>query len=338
MKKLLAGILCAAVCGAAMFGAAACGGDDGKLTVYAPDGAPALALTSLISGEGEESEFGVHIVDANNIQTYVTAKAEKNRADFCILPVNAAAKLLGNGENYEMLGTVTNGNLYFLKTASKELPDLTAENIAEILPGKSLGVIQYDNVPGLTLRVVLGMYGVDFQKVDSIESPAADKVNILPCTPATAVPSTGCDYYLCPEPAATSKVGATNGALAAAGSLQDLYGEGGYPQAALVAKKSIIENNKEAVDKVVGYMQGAEEFLKNADAATLNALLSGKRTAGMDAAFSEAQLNAKVVANCSVRFTKAADCKAAVIAFLTKFKAVAPASTEIPDDAFFYAE
>ena len=57
----------------------------------------------------------------------------------------------------------------------------------------------------------------------------------------------------------------------------------------------------------------------------------------MEAAFNEAQLNQTVVANCSVRFTKAADCKAAVVEFLTKFKAVAPASTEIPDDAFFYA-
>ena len=141
MKKLLAGILCAAVCGAAVLGAAACGDNDKSrgqgttFSVYAPDGAPALALASLLDGEqsayGDNFDFDVHIVNATSIQTYVAG--ESPAADFCILPVNAAGKLLGTGVTYQMLGTVTNGNLYFLKNGAKELPDLTAENIAEVL-------------------------------------------------------------------------------------------------------------------------------------------------------------------------------------------------------------
>ncbi len=336
MKKLLQTIVCAALCGTMALCAAACGGAEDKLTVYAPDGAPALALAGLIAGEEGSEDFDVHIVDATTIQTYVAGEAPA--ADFCILPVNAAGKFLGTGAVYQMLGTVTNGNLYFLKTASKELPDLTAENIADVLPGKTLGVIQYENVPGLTLRVVLEDKEIPYQTVESVDDAAADKLNILPCTPQLVAPSTKCDYYLCPEPAATSKIGATQGALALAGSLQTLYGgEEGYPQAALVAKKSVIGENAEALGKVLAYMGGAADYLKTAEASTLNALLESKREAGMAAAFTEAQLNQTVVANCSVRFTPAAACKSAVVAFLMRFKAVNPNGTELPDDAFFYA-
>ena len=337
MKKFLAAILCAAVCGAMAFSAAACGGTEDKVTVYAPDGAPALALANLLAGEeGKESEFDVHIVDANNIQTYVTG--ESPAADLCILPSNAAAKLLGTGEKYQMIGTVTNGNLYFLKTASKELPDLTADNIADVLPGKTLGVIQYANVPGLTLRAVLKNYNIDYFEAAADGENAADKVNVYPCTPQEVTPAKGYDYYLCPEPAATSKVGASQGDLAMAGSLQTLYSEGGYPQAVMVAKTSIIDNKLQSVKDAIAYMEGAENYLKTAEAAKLDALLAAKREAGMTAAFAEAQLNQKVLTNCSVRFTKAADCKEALKTFMTRLIAVQEGAAAIPADAFFYAE
>ncbi len=347
MKKLFTGMMCVAMCGVAVLGAAACGDDDRSrghgttFSLYAPDGAPALALANLLDGEksavdGDNFDFDVHVVNATTIQTYVAGETPK--ADFCILPVNAAGMLLGTGATYQMLGTVTNGNLYFLKDGTKELPDLTAENIAEALQGKIMGVIQNEQVPGLTLRVVLQKYNVPYEDAAEGGPQAADKLTLAPCTPEQVVPPTGYDYYLCPEPAATTKIGATQGKLAAAGSLQTLYGgENGYPQAVLVAKNSVISENKAAVEKVVSYMQGAAQYLQTAEAATLSELLAEKRTAGMEAAFSEAQLNPTVLANCSVRFTKAADCKQAVKEFLTKFNEVKAGVTKVPEDGFFYA-
>ncbi len=351
MKKFFKGILCAVLCGAAAAATVACGsgngGETGKGTVfsvYAPDGAPALALANLIAGENEAplsaapvDSFDVHIVDADTIAAYVNAP----RADFCILPSNAAGKLLGTGETYRMLGTVTNGNLYFLTDTLKNLPALTKENLSEVLPGKTVGVIQYENVPGLTLRIVLDEYGIPYQLVDNNENPDPAKVNLRSLAPETVVPATGCDYYLCPEPARTSKIGATEGApnpFRAAGSLQSLYGDGnGFPQAVLVAKTSILSENKSAAEKLTAYMEGSAEYLQTADAHTIAELLASRRTPGMEAAFLEAQLNPTVLANCSVRFTKAADCKSTVIEFLTKYKAVNAEATEIPSDAFFYA-
>ena len=358
MKKLFSGIVCAAMCGAAVLGTlglAACGenGDENKdngkdvpipVSVYAPDGAPALALAGLIDGEKTPSSryrFDVHIVNAENppIVTYVTGNSPA--ADFCVLPSNAAAKVLGTGETYQMLGTVTNGNLYFLTDTAKNLPELTKENLSTALLGKTLGVIQYENVPGLTLRVVLGEYNIPYQLVENNEDPDPTKVNLRSLTPAQVLPATGCDYYLCPEPARTSKIGATKDTqnpFRAAGSLQSLYGDGsGFPQAVLVAKKDILSSEKGAVDKILSYMENSENYLKTADAHTLAELLASKRTEGMEAAFQEAQLNPTVLANCSVKFTKAADCKTKVIEFLTKYKAVSDAATNVPADAFFYA-
>ena len=56
-------------------------------------------------------KFEYHVVDSSTIQTYVTG--EEPAADFCILPLNAASKVLGTGTTYQMLGTVTNGNPLF---------------------------------------------------------------------------------------------------------------------------------------------------------------------------------------------------------------------------------
>ena len=340
MKKLFKGILCAALCAAAVLGSAACGGKENteRAQIYAPDGAPALALTSLLAGEEEAAEktFDVEVVNAQLIQTYVTG--EKPKADFCILPLNAAANTVGTGEVYQMLGTVTNGNLYFLTDTNKDLPALTAENLSEALLGKTLGAIQYEQVPGLTLRVVLEQYEIPYDVVEE-NSHEAGKVHIRPIAPETVVPGTGCDYYLCPEPARTTKISATSASpnpFRAAGSLQELYGgEGGYPQAVLVAKKAFIAAHKDIVEKVISYMENSENYLKTATPETIVKLLDGRRTSGMGASFTVGNLNSTVIANCSVRFTKSENCKAAVLEFLTKLRGVAPA-TKTPADEFFY--
>ena len=106
MKYPVSLVLGAIFLGAAALGLAACkqDADTAKTySVYAPDGAPALALVNAIEDKAEKFEY--HVVDSSTIQTYVTG--EEPEADFCILPVNAASKILGTGTVYQMLGTVT---------------------------------------------------------------------------------------------------------------------------------------------------------------------------------------------------------------------------------------
>lgn len=131
------------------------------VSVYAPDGAPALALAKLMAEENTFSQISLsyNVVAADTIGARVSG--DNPVADICILPVNAASKLLGSGSKYKMLGTVTNGNLYIL---SKDGENLTKDNLS-VLAGKTVGVINLANVPGLTLKIILNKYGIPYETV-----------------------------------------------------------------------------------------------------------------------------------------------------------------------------
>ena len=350
MKKLFMGTMALAMSAAMIAALAACTpenddtGDGGApdppvYTVYAPDGAPALALANAID-KSTGGSFEFHIVASNTIAAQVTG--DMPAADFCVLPVNAAAKLLGTGETYKLLGTVTNGNMYFLTTGDNA--PVTKESLSS-LTGKTVGVVQLSNVPGLTFQAALKAAGVSYQTLTSETQPASDKVNLKPIQDASSgvTPAGGCDYYLCPEPAASAKVkgrASSPDPLKPAGSLQAIYGEGeGYPQAVLVAKTSVIGHSYGAAmaEDMIGYMEGRAQFLANTPAADVVALLDGKYTEGMTPSLNANNLTDEVIANCSVRFTAAQDCKTAVNAFLAELIAIDPAFTSAVADAFYYA-
>ena len=343
MKNVFSGLMALAMSAAMIAALAACtpegkddAGDALVYTVYAPDGAPALALANAI--DKTEETFEYHIVASSTIAAQVTGSDPA--ADFCVLPVNAAAKLLGTGETYKLLGTVTNGNMYFLTTGDNA--PVTKESLSS-LTGKTVGVVQLSNVPGLTFQAALKAAGVSYQTLTSETQPASDKVNLKPIQDASSgvTPAGGCDYYLCPEPAASAKVKGTASSpdpLKPAGSLQAIYGEGeGYPQAVLVAKTEVIASDAAAVEAMIGYMEDSAQFLANTPAADVVALLDGKYTEGMTPSLNANNLTDEVIANCSVRFTAAQDCKTAVNAFLAELIAIDPAFTSAVADAFYYA-
>lgn len=187
-------------------GSPAAAASENSYTVYAPDGAPALALANAI-GQSTGNTFEYHIVAGTAIAAQVTGANPS--ADFCVMPVNAAAKALGNGQRYQMLGTVTNGNMYFLGAGEQET--LTSENLATALKGKVVGVVQLKNVPGLTFRCVLEAKNIPYEILTNDKTASdPDKVYLKAIeNPASEVtPVGGCDYYLCAEPVASAKVSA----------------------------------------------------------------------------------------------------------------------------------
>ena len=336
MKKFLATALALTIgVAACVFTACAGENDDGTYTVYAPDGAPALALANAVNEDDDRYDF--RIVASNAITAQV--QGEEPAADFCILPVNVAAKLLGKGETYQMLGTVTNGNMYLLTTGGN--PGITTDNLSSLV-GKTVGVVQLNNVPGLTFQAVLSRNDIDYQILGNDVEAASDKVNLQAFADASTVtPASGCDYYLCPEPAATGKINGTASSanpFKLAGSLQTLYdGENGYPQAVLVAKTSVIEEAKSVVDTFITYMEGSADFLASASAADVVALLEDCYTEGMTPSLNANNLNATVIANCSVYFTAAQDCKSRVNAFLAELIDLNAEFTSAVSDSFYYA-
>ena len=132
--------------------------------------------------------------------------------------------------------------------------------------------------------------------------------------------------------------GTSSNAFRFAGDLQELYGgENGYPQAVLVAKKSVIESDSAAVGTMISYMEGSAEYLAQASAQTVVDLLADYYTEGMTPSLNANNLTSEVIANCSVRFTPAQECKERVNAFLAELIAISPDFTSAVDDAFYYA-
>ena len=340
MKKSIAIVLAALLLAVGIVTFSACQKDGGSETgdgvqadVYMPDGAPALALAQLMA---DEMQFGANvtynIVDSTAITTYVTGNETK--AELCILPVNLAAKTLGSGEVYRMLGTVTHGNIYFLSAKYEET--LTVETLNTLI-GKTVGCIQLNNVVGLTLQLVLKQNDIAYTVVEDVSQKVADKVNLIGINnPASEIlPTAEFDYMVAAEPVVTAKTSATP--LKLVGDLQALYGEGGYPQAVLVAKAAFIEENAEFIeDFTAAVSENAAWILKkDTSASTIYTALAAHLPDGKTPTFKEANLTKTVLANCAIRFESAKNCKEEVNTFLEKLGEVAGQSFAV-SDSFYY--
>lgn len=337
MKKLLASIVCAALTLCALFGFTACGGNDKAVSVYMPDGAPALAMAKLMS---ENSGFGrdvnYNVVEASTINARVTG--ENPAADICILPVTAASKLLGSGETYKMLATVTHGNLYVLTVNGEEI---TSANV-QIFKGKKVGIVNIASFPGQMFRLIASLRSLEVNELSSVNAEISEsKVNIIGVNAQQVGGATNpCDYYIVPEQAASAKVKATQNTpnpVRICGSLQNLYGESGYPQAVLVAKNSIvsdsafIESFTSAMAENVGWLAAETTAIE-----TITSAISAHLPQGMAATFNTANLTKEVISRCGVRFVPSAQCMAEVKAFLSQMKSAVTGAAEEVTDAFFY--
>ena len=122
-----------------------------NFTFYAPDGAPALSIAKFIAdGENfvEGASFNYNVVVTDNIAKYMNGALGK--ADFIVLPVNAASKLYKT-QNYTMVSVLTHGNLYIMA----KVKDGNTQISLDDLNGKKIGVIGQGLVPDLTLKTVL---------------------------------------------------------------------------------------------------------------------------------------------------------------------------------------
>ncbi len=344
MKKIITLLLAIALSVTTVFAFTACGSekDDAKFSLYAPDGAPALSVARLLDDENALSSVDVKIVEASTIQTYVTGESPK--ADFAIMPVNAASKILGSSNNYQMLGVVTHGNLFLMKNTAKDanLANISLSNIQSLV-GKKVGVINLANVPGLTFKAILSDNNIEYADISESGAVETDKVNLIGLSSGTEVtPASECDYFVVPEPAATTKANATQKKLAIAASLQDLYGaDGGYPQAMLVVKKQIAESNTKVITALTESFAKNVEWLKAETTSmtdVVNAVQSGFVKDDTAPTFTANNLNAQVIENCAIEFVSASESKTAVLSYLEKLNAISNNAWGTPADSFFYID
>ena len=307
------------------------GGEDGNTQtyeIYMPDGAPALAMAKLIK---DDEQFGetVHytVVAAANIGASVLQK----KADAAIMPVTAASKIIGSGEEYVMLGVVTHGNIYVMSSGS-------VSSLAD-LKGQVIGVIGQGQVPDVTFRALLDKNAIGYEVVDANQTPAADKVGIRYFADASVllpVMKTGqLANGLLPEPAAT-KITTMNPDVSMKIDIQEVYG-GDYPQAVLVAKKSITESDPAFLKALMTAIEeNAEWISENAEnAASAVDAINSALAEGVTPSLSKDAINKAVVENCNIYLQLAADAKTSVNEYLAAMKAVDGDSASAVSDAFF---
>lgn len=307
-----------------------CKGNQEEITVYMPDGAPALALAQMMAEDKEDDGVTYNVVPATMIASKVTFEDNSKNADLCVMPITAASKLLGTGERYTLLGTVTHGNLYLI---AKE-GEYNEDNLSTLI-GKTVGVLQINEVPGLTFKAVLGAHQIPWQEVKNDGGRVEDKVNLLAITGVDAVGTVEADCFMVAEPAATAQ---SKKGYSIVGNLQTLYDkEDGYPQAVLVAKNDFLQKNKKWTKEFVEKVEGANAWLKSASGEEIVAAVSSHMEDKQTATSLKAPLlSTAVIERCNIRFTYAASCKNEVNAFLTSMLAVNSKAAAIPLDGFFW--
>ncbi len=327
MKRRAVALVCAALlCACGLTG---CKQDKNEIYVYMPDGAPALALAGAMASDTEDDGITYLVVDANSIVARVTDKNEKDNADLCVLPLNSATKQLGDGSKYQMLGAVTHGNLFLISKNGEA--QYTAENLRS-LKGKTVGVLQLDKVPGLTFKTVLKKHGIEFYEGEQAQ---ADKVRLVGMSSPKDMAVLQADCFLLAEPAVSAQ---TKNGYQIVGDLQALYGgENGYPQAVLVAKKSLIESDGAWVRSFISSVKNSVAWLETASGAQIVSAVESHLDDLNYATTLKAQILdiEGVKARCGVRFEQSLSCAERASEYLALAKTVNEKLAVLPDGNFY---
>ena len=288
--------------------------------VYMPDGAPAVALSALMDGGYDGASF--------TVTSAIAQRVSSGEADIAVMPVNSAATLYNGNVDIVMLTVNTHGNLYIVGEGEATFDDLV---------GKKLGSIGMGQVPDLTFKMIAAEKGI-----------SADSISVTYGKDAAAVlaqfqANPPIDYALIAEPAVTTAASKLGKKVVI--DMQELWREtigGDYPQACLVAKRSILidAEGKKFIDRFIDDLTASDGWAELNPQKAVDTIAAHMESG---TAASLKTLNAEIVKRCNIKTVSAADSKADCNAFferLTKIKpnpdSSATALAKVPDDGFYY--
>ncbi|MCF6459969.1 ABC transporter substrate-binding protein [Clostridium sp. Cult3] len=216
------------------------------------DGIPALTVAKMLK-EKPVIDKNVNIdYKVQKSPDLLVSKILKEEADIAIVPSNLAAQAFNQGLSYKLVGTAAWGTIYLLST----------EDIKgfEELKGKEIYAFGKGLTPDLVLRFILLENGID---------PDEDiKINYLNAASEVgpAFLSGKANLALLSEPLVTNVLLKKDDAKI----ILDLNEEwkkasetqGGYPQASLIVKSDLIENNREFVEEFVRLYEESIKWAK----------------------------------------------------------------------------
>lgn len=300
MKKLLAIILTLTLL-LSVVSLSACEGEKEVVNVYVPDGAPALAVASLMK-EGATiagHEVNITITTGAGVKSAVIG----GQADIAILPVSACVGIhKQNAADIKLFSVQTWGNLYLVGKKT--------ENILE-LKGKVVHCIGQNDVPGIIFRSLLTHYGLEY--VENSERAVDGKVAIVYHADASGflplLKQGNADYGVLGEPAASKVIGSPCFEIL---DLQKAWKEkmgasytvNGFPQAGMVIGPKYYSDN-EFLTALLQIMQENDDYITQMPR-EVDALL----TANGSTTAASSDLTRYAISRCNVKTVRAVDAKA----------------------------
>lgn len=328
MKKLIAILISILSLSVSVFSLSACGKKiEGDYTFVAPDGAPALAIAKFIADNedfGTDATFDYSVVSSTGINASLTV----DKADLIIMPLNAATKLYNADEEnlYQMISVVTHGNFYIMsKTTLSSASDLVGKVIFVPNPGK---------VPDWTFKCALEGLGLEYVVSDTaVSNKVAIKYYNTPQEFNALLIQNSSAIGLVPEPAVSVLKGK---GVSVQLDLQQMYDSDlmVYPQAVLLAKKSLVDKYPNLVKKIGDAFPTNVSWVKENPVLAVNAV-KGK--------FSTTTLNPDVITGetvdgCKIYWQKATDAKIEVQNYISKIREIDGTSANAVTDDFFFGK
>ena len=189
---------------------------DDTLNVLCPTGAPSLSMVSVYDDVTKEGK-----IDFVNGTDQLQAELVKEDGDYNVIvaPINLGAKLLSAGKcQYQLVGVLTWGNLYLVGTDES---DLEGDGEIALFGEGAVPQMIYNRTVASTVKLTAKYYT---QATDVQAQLISGKVKA----------------GMLAEPLATATIAKAkqNGTeLKIIKDLQEVYGENGYPQAAIFAKE-----------------------------------------------------------------------------------------------------
>lgn len=212
-----------------------------EINFVVPDGLPAISIAKMIKEEPEfQKGYNVNY-NIEKVPDNIATSIMKSEADIAIVPSNIPAISYNKNGDYKIAGTVGWGSFYIVSTDnSQSIDDLKGKEIYNI--GKGL-------TPDIITKAILKNNNIDPDK-DVNLSYVGGVTEIAP-----VILSGKANYAVLPEPALSTVLSKKDNL----NILLDLNeewkkendSEYGYPQATIIIKKDLIENNNKLVEKIL---------------------------------------------------------------------------------------
>ncbi len=292
-----------------------------NLKAIAPEGATTIAMLKMIE---EQPSLGDNVsieYTSLNATDLLAGQIMNEEADFAIVPTNLAAKLYNKGVPYELASVNTHGNLYMI-TSDESLATW------DDLKGKDVYMIGQGLVPDLIFRYLATANGLN---------PDTD-MNLIYLAGATEIAPTFLSgksaITIMPEPV-LSVVSTKDVSYKVLFDFQKEYSEatgttGGFPQAGLFVKQSLIEEHPDVVNAFVS------ELETSCDWVNANPDQAGQYSE--DLGGTPAAIVKKAMPGLNIKHVSASDSKADLDTLFNLLLEASPESIggSIPDEGFYF--